>query len=134
MLNLLSNSVKFTKEGGKIIVTVKHSGEYISISVKDNGVGIPFEKQQCIFERFRQADRTLTRGHEGSGIGLSLAKSIIEIHGGTINVESEYGKGSEFTVNIPCKVLSNQQHHYDNLQDHGDYVERINIEFSDIYS
>jgi len=134
MLNLLSNAVKFTKEGGKIIVSVKQREEWISILVKDDGIGIPKEKQQFIFERFRQADKTLTRSHEGSGIGLSLAKSIVEIHGGSIAVDSEAGKGSEFEVLLPCKISSVQEADYNNHNVDRDYVERIHVEFSDIYS
>lgn len=133
MLNLLSNSIKFTSEGGQIFVNIKDRGDYIDIFVKDTGIGIPEDKLAIIFERFRQVDKSLARSNEGSGIGLSLVKSLVEIHGGKINVLSEYGKGTEFTISLPSYSLA-----YDEIA--ADYdlpqgnVERINIEFSDIYS
>jgi signal transduction histidine kinase len=82
LLNLLSNSVKFTKPGGSIYVTVYDKKNSVIISVKDTGVGIAKEKQKIIFEKFIQVDKSLSRKHEGSGIGLFLVKSLVEMHKG----------------------------------------------------
>lgn len=101
MLNLLSNSVKFTNSGGKIMVKVCDGDDFVAISVQDTGIGIPIEKQDIIFERFRQVDKSFSRNNEGSGIGLSLVKSLVELHGGSVTVSSVYGKGSEFKIKLP---------------------------------
>jgi two-component system CheB/CheR fusion protein len=107
----------------------------IGIRIHDEGIGIPKDKQKVIFERFRQADRLLTRSHEGSGKGLSLVKSLVEMHEGRISVKSEPGKGSEFIVELPAVPLKDAgnsgRKHGRVLQDR---VERLHIEFSDIYS
>lgn len=105
ILNLLSNAVKFTDKGGKIMVNIEDGIEKICIRVKDNGRGIPEEKLNSIFERFVQVDKSFTRDHEGSGIGLSLVKSLVELHGGTISVKSSEGNGAEF-IYIPCKLVN----------------------------
>jgi PAS domain S-box-containing protein len=132
ILNLLSNAVKFTDYGGEIIVNIIDEDDYISISVKDTGIGIPRDKIELIFERFRQVDRTFTRNHEGSGIGLALVKSFVEMHKGTININSELGEGSEFVIKLPVRMLEesciDEKYVDDNI------IERISIEFSDIYS
>ena len=77
------------------------------IIVKDTGVGIPEEKQDHIFERFTQIDNSLTRNADGSGIGLSIVKSIVELHNGKIYVDSKVNEGSTFTVELPVRVLEN---------------------------
>ncbi|AKL95913.1 sensor histidine kinase ResE [Clostridium aceticum] len=137
MLNLLSNAIKFTDSNGTIEVNLLDGEEYISISVKDNGIGIPKDKQKTIFERYKQADQLLTRKQEGSGIGLSLTKSFVEMLGGKISVKSEYGLGSEFIVELPCKVLPESPNKTEvecRLNDYSSIVEKINVELSDIYS
>lgn len=139
MLNLLSNAVKFTKDNGKINVNIYDYGDRIIISVKDNGIGIQKDKQDLIFQRFRQVDKSLTRSHEGSGIGLSLVKSLVELHGGTIKVVSEYGKGSEFIICLPTLLI--QESCKNTFEEAAvtasrfadSRVEAINVEFSDIY-
>ncbi|HEY9062574.1 MAG TPA: MASE3 domain-containing protein [Pseudobacteroides sp.] len=140
MLNLLSNAVKFTKKNGKITVNIHDKEDETVISVKDNGIGIEKDKQNLIFQRFRQVDKSLTRSHEGSGIGLSLVKALVELHGGTIKVESEYGKGSEFIITLPTPVICTES--VRNVTDDvavtsgrpmESRVETINVEFSDIY-
>lgn len=131
MLNLLSNSIKFTESGGTIDVNIFDRGEKLQISVKDSGIGIPEDKHEMIFERFTQLDNSLRRKSEGSGIGLSLVKYLVELHGGTIKVNSEYGAGSDFIIELPNKTASYE------VAKTGEKtisnVERINIEFSDIY-
>ncbi|MFT9495465.1 sensor histidine kinase [Anaerosolibacter sp.] len=133
LLNLLSNAIKFTPVGGKIVVnaTIKESG--LCIMVEDNGSGIPEDKQSQVFKRFCQIDRMFTRLHEGSGIGLSLVKSLVEMHGGTITFVSKEGIGTSFVINLPIKKVEEkiEQHNIKLKQAH---IERINIEFSDIYS
>lgn len=135
MLNLLSNAVKFTAPGGIIKVDVKSKNKKLLIRVMDSGIGIPEEKKDIIFDRFRQVDRLLTRNHEGSGIGLSLVKSLVEMHEGRISVKSNKGIGTEFIIEFPIKILEKIEYKYDDRNSfQQNYVERINIEFSDIYS
>lgn len=131
MLNILSNAVKFSKgTNGKILVDVKNLGDNIEISVKDNGVGIPKDKISLVFERFRQVDTLLTRSSEGSGIGLSLTKALVEMLQGEIKVESEYGKGTKFTVTLPIKVIgADEETENRSLITNKDMVD---IEFSDL--
>ncbi|OOM79432.1 ATP-binding protein [Clostridium sp. BL-8] len=135
ILNLLSNAVKFTSTGGEITVNIEDCFENICIRVKDTGRGIPKEKLNSIFERFVQVDKSLTRDHEGSGIGLSLVKSLVELHGGTISVESNVKQGTEFTISIPCELVDEpEKESLFNDSVNKSYVEKINIEFSDIYN
>ena len=134
MLNLLSNAVKYTGSNGYIYVNIDTTEDYVIISVKDTGIGISRENQAIIFERFMQVDDTLTRKCEGSGIGLSLVKSLVEMHGGKIAVYSIEGIGSEFTFTLPKITLPNSTVIY-NLDDTShSKVEKCNIEFSDIYT
>lgn len=137
MLNLLSNAIKFSKPGGEISVLVKDKGKDVEISVHDNGIGIPEDKLEAIFTRFSQADRSLEKRREGSGIGLSLVKSLIEIHGGSISVKSRYGEGCEFIILLPVENYDNTGLPEDEYLSSGrtqqDRVERIRLEFSDIY-
>lgn len=134
ILNLISNAIKFTEPGGSIFVNMTDKNDKVVISVRDTGIGIPREKQKKIFERFVQVDNYLTRNREGSGIGLSLVKSLVEMHKGKIQVVSECGKGSEFIIELPVTLISSKDEQVDecqyNIQDN---MEKINIEFSDIY-
>lgn len=129
LLNLLSNAIKFTPADGEIIAGIKREGKYIIISVKDTGMGIPKENIDLIFDRFHQVNNSLARLNEGSGIGLSLVKSFTEMHGGTVTVNSELGKGSEFVIKIPLISLDDDKY---NLRGN-DNIEKYEIEFSDIY-
>jgi len=134
MLNLLSNAIKFTPRGGKIMVSVEDGEESISIKVKDTGKGIPKEKLNSVFERFVQVDKSLAREREGSGIGLSLVRALVELHGGTISVKSREGYGSEFIIHIPCKLVDGRTPN-ENVNGIGkSFTEKINLEFSDIYN
>ncbi|WP_454052909.1 PAS domain-containing sensor histidine kinase [Clostridium sp. Marseille-Q7071] len=134
ILNLLSNAIKFSKECGHIWVSIYDKGETIEISVKDDGIGISEEMQESIFERFVQSDPLFTRNHEGSGIGLSLVKSIVEAHGGQVYVKSKEGHGSEFIVELPNILSKKQPKIIEHNCAHDYNVEKIQIEFSDIYS
>ncbi len=101
LLNLLSNATKFTPDGGKLKIEAVREDNWCQVSVTDNGIGIKEENQEQIFEPFYQLDNPLIKERSGTGLGLALAKQIIEKHGGRIWVESEYGKGSRFTFTLP---------------------------------
>jgi signal transduction histidine kinase len=103
LLNLLSNAVKFTPEGGRGGLTVTAAEGVVTTAVTDTGVGIAPEDQAAIFEEFRQVGRDDTRKQEGTGLGLTLAKKFVELHGGRIGVESQVGQGSTFTFTLPVR-------------------------------
>lgn len=135
ILNLLSNAVKFTKAGGKLEVTITNMDKAVNISVKDTGIGIPEEKQRSVFQRFVQVDRTLSRDREGSGIGLSLVQSFVEIHKGKIELKSKEGYGSEFIIELPQYDIEEKDKNLKNeLIRSYKNIELANIEFSDIYA
>jgi len=99
--NLLSNAITFTPEDGRVEVTVTEHAEGVSIAVGDTGPGIPEAQRAVIFERFRQVDDTSTRTQGGVGIGLALTQNLVNLHGGTLDLESTVGEGSTFTVHLP---------------------------------
>jgi signal transduction histidine kinase len=101
LLNLLSNAVKFTPEGGRIGIKARQADGAVEISVSDTGIGIAPEDQPRIFEEFRQVGTDYAHKVEGTGLGLTLAKKFVELHGGKIWVESEVGRGSTFTFTLP---------------------------------
>ncbi|NLM76462.1 MAG: HAMP domain-containing histidine kinase [Clostridiaceae bacterium] len=135
ILNLISNAIKFTDENGEITVRISEKEESILLSVKDTGIGIPQSKLNCIFERFKQADETLNRNPDGTGIGLSLVKAFVEAHNGNISVKSEVMKGTEFIIELPKKTVDNKTNDIENQRPalSPNDISRINIEFSDIY-
>jgi len=100
--NLLNNSCKYTRAGGRISLSAKRTGDDVVVTVKDNGFGIPADKLGNIFDMFMQVDRTSERSQGGLGIGLTLVKRLVEMHGGSVEVKSEgEGLGSEFAVRLP---------------------------------
>jgi len=106
MWNLLSNAVKFTPRGGRVQVRLQRVNSHIEISVSDSGVGIREDFLPHLFERFRQADSTTTRAHGGLGLGLAIARQIVELHGGTIHALSGgEGKGATFRVQLPVMIV-----------------------------
>ena len=113
LLNLLSNAVKYTKNGGQIIVRIIQkpgfSNGYATYEfhVKDNGIGMSKEFQKHLFEAFTREESATVSGIQGTGLGMAISKNIVDMMGGTISVESEEGKGTEYTVSIPFKVLGN---------------------------
>ena len=101
LLNLLTNAIKFTSDGGKLKIEAIRDGDWCQVSVIDNGTGIKKEDQERIFEPFTQIDALPEEKREGTGLGLALTKQLVEMCGGKIWVESEYGKGSQFTFTVP---------------------------------
>ncbi|MCE5221944.1 MAG: hybrid sensor histidine kinase/response regulator [Clostridium sp.] len=134
ILNLLSNAIKFTPKDGNIFVSISNVNDSVQIRTKDSGIGIPKDEINMIFDRFKQVDNLLTRSNEGSGIGLNLVKSLVEMHNGTIRVNSEYKKGSEFIVEIPIRKMNNDQIP-ENVANNifNNVISKIDVEFSDIY-
>jgi len=102
--NLLHNSIKFTPLGGVVKVALHRRGDRFAVTVADNGIGIAAEDQAHIFDRFFKADRARQSAEGGSGLGLSIAKKVVELHHGTIAVKSQAGAGAVFTVEIPERV------------------------------
>ncbi|MEI3044323.1 MAG: HAMP domain-containing sensor histidine kinase [Romboutsia timonensis] len=129
ILNILSNAIKFTDTGGRIDINLYMENEQVCISIKDTGIGIPKDKTEVIFENFEQLDTTLSRGCEGTGMGLSVVKKLANLNNIKINVESELNKGSEFIITLPNNIVSKNI----KLQDKFAQDEKIDIEFSDIY-
>ncbi|CEK35330.1 two-component sensor histidine kinase [[Clostridium] sordellii] len=132
VLNLLSNSIKFTKPNGNIFVSIYVNKEWVQIIFEDDGVGIPIHMQDLVFERFVQADKSLNRMNEGSGIGLSIVKSIIELNEGEIYLESDGENGTEFEILLPNKKLLGD----DLIDKEIEYtidMQKIELELSDIY-
>ena len=102
VVNLLNNAAKYSEDGGNILLWARHEGDEVVISVRDRGIGIPPEKLTQMFELFAQGDRSLARSEGGLGIGLTVVKKLVEMHGGTVEATSQGpGKGSEFTVRLP---------------------------------
>ena len=136
MLNLLSNSIKYNNHPGKIEVILGDCGDTFNIRVKDTGKGIPSDKIDCIFEKFNLVEDRLRKSSEGSGIGLSLVKKLVEIQGGKIEVKSRKDIGTDFIIKLPVKILDDdnklsEEFYGENIKD---LATRINIEFSDIYT
>lgn len=129
ILNILSNAIKFTDTGGRIDINLYMENEQVCISIKDTGIGIPKDKTEVIFENFEQLDTTLSRGCEGTGMGLSVVKKLANLNNIKINVESELNKWSEFIITLPNNIVSKNI----KLQDKFAQDEKIDIEFSDIY-
>ena len=138
VLNLLANSVKYGVYEGTIYVTIKDCEDYLNIYFKDNGVGIPKEKVDLLFNRFVRIDKSFSRNTEGSGIGLYLVKRFVEMHGGYISVKSEAGEGVEFCISLPYskeKEVSFEEIKLvaADLAENPNIIDKVNIEFSDIY-
>ncbi|MBQ1935457.1 MAG: HAMP domain-containing protein [Clostridia bacterium] len=103
LTNVVSNAIKYTQEGGDILVTAGMLYSEVYVKVKDNGVGIPEEAQKHVFDRFYRVDKARSREHGGTGLGLAIAKEIVELHGGSIRLTSKVGVGSEITIAFPIK-------------------------------
>ena len=134
ILNLLSNAIKFTNNDGNISVIVEADDKYVFIRVKDDGIGISKDIREDIFNRFVQEDKSLNRKNEGSGIGLALVKSLVELHDGEVYLE-DVSEGSEFVVKLPNIKINEEVNNHNRVMDVEckPLVQKINIEFSDIY-
>ena len=135
ILNLLSNAVKFSNENGNITVLLDANKDFVIIKVKDDGIGIAPEVSDYVFERFSQEDKSFNRKKEGSGIGLSLVKSLVELHGGVVYLEKSVEQGCEFVIKLPNKILDESKN--EEIKsidiDNKPLIQKVNIEFSDIY-
>jgi signal transduction histidine kinase len=105
VLNLLDNAVKFTPTGGHVAVAVEDRGNFVGLTVRDNGPGIPAELMGRIFNPFTQAERSLVRQHEGVGLGLPIVRRFAELHGGGVEIDSAPGRGTAVTILLPKERL-----------------------------
>ncbi|NFS29924.1 PAS domain S-box protein [Clostridium botulinum] len=133
ILNLLSNAIKYTNDDGIIEVSIKYSKDRknILISIKDNGIGIDSNDINNIFKRFKYSNNILNRRCEGTGVGLSLVKSLVEMHGGKIIAKNNQLKGAEFIFSIPVKLTRGDTTNNNKILESS--IKKCNIEFSDIY-
>src|SRR4029077_5362921 len=102
VVNLLGNAARYTEPGGRIDLAVEREGEEVLLRVRDNGIGIPGEMLSRVFDLFAQANRGLDRTQGGLGIGLTVVRRLVELHGGRVEVQSEPGNGAEFRVFLPA--------------------------------
>ncbi|HEY9907413.1 MAG TPA: ATP-binding protein [Thermosynechococcaceae cyanobacterium] len=109
LLNLLNNAVKFTPAGGQVTLRVWREAENVVLQVQDTGIGIPESQRSLLFQKFQQLDSTYHRRYEGTGLGLALTKQMIDLHGGSIVVDSRESQGSSFTVSLPAQELSSSR-------------------------
>ena len=130
LLNLLSNAIKFSYVDGIIYVNVNKKEENVIISIRDFGIGMSEKYLDKIFDRFIQVDNTMTRKNEGSGIGLSIVKSFVSLHNGSISVKSKENEGSEFVINLPINLIEDKELF---LYDSEVLDFNIKTELSDIY-
>lgn len=133
MLNIISNAIKFTNNYIGVNILIRDNT--LIITVKDNGKGIKKDSENIIFERYKKAAELFTRENEGSGIGLFLTKSLIEMHGGNIYVKSDYGKGAEFIIELPIKASISEEDKVNDINyvSNEGIIEKMRVEFSDIY-
>lgn len=134
LLNLLSNAIKYTEPGGKISVNVSQVKDTFLIEVSDTGIGIPKKRISKIFKRYQQIKNSLTTGFKGSGIGLSIVKSFVKLHNGSIEVSSTPNKGSKFLIKIPINrdCITHEKNYIRENDDR--IIDSIKIELSDIYT
>ena len=111
VLNILSNAVKFTPEGGRIVIHARASARRVRIAIADNGIGIPKEALAKLGRPFEQVESQLTKSHQGSGLGLAIAKSLTELHGGTLSIRSTLGKGTLVLLRLPADTRAPEKDH-----------------------
>ena len=132
ILNILSNAIKFTSEGGSIYVNLIYENGKINIIIEDTGIGIPEDKLDHIFDRFNDVNKGFIGNVYGSGIGLSMVKSMVNLIGGTISVESELNVGTKFTITIDVNVLEGEHNYIENYESMSN-IERLTVEMADVY-
>lgn len=136
ILNVLSNAMKFTSHGGNIYVDmeVNYRCNKVIIKISNDGEKINFEDRLRIFERFTQSESLLTRRAEGTGIGLTLVKSLVKLHNGEVYVNTEFEEGTQFCIELPIRKMKNFKNNNVREKSIVSKVEKFNIEFSDIYN
>ncbi|HEX2216369.1 MAG TPA: ATP-binding protein, partial [Xanthobacteraceae bacterium] len=107
-LNLVSNAVKFTPEGGSILVRLARHDRFASITIKDSGIGIPEAAMKKLGRPFEQVQSQLTKNHQGSGLGLAIARSLVELHGGVMRIRSTQGMGTIVMVELPVDAAAEE--------------------------
>lgn len=133
IMNLLSNAIKFSPQGSSIYINALKKKDVLTVSVKDEGIGIPKEEQKNIFNRFVQSSKNKKNEYSGSGIGLDLVRYLTQAHEGKIELNSEEDKGSEFIIRLPIKVLNQEINKENKCLNAKSKVQLLEVEFSDIY-
>ena len=133
IMNLISNAIKFSPQGSSIYINVWKSIKQITVSIRDEGMGIPKDEQNTIFNRFVQSSKNKRHENCGSGIGLDLVKYLTKAHNGSIELRSEENRGSEFTIKLPIEILENNKTTKNKCLNATSKVEVLELEFSDIY-
>ncbi|OOM34094.1 sensor histidine kinase YycG [Clostridium beijerinckii] len=133
IMNLISNAIKFSPKGSNIYINAWKSINQLTISVRDEGIGIPKEEQNTIFNRFVQSSRNKKSENSGSGIGLDLVRYLTQAHNGSIELKSEENFGCEFIIKLPIERLQDDENNRDKCLNIKSKVEVLEVEFSDIY-
>lgn len=133
IMNLISNAIKFSPKGSNIYINAWKSINQLTISVRDEGIGIPKEEQNTIFNRFVQSSRNKKSENSGSGIGLDLVRYLTQAHNGSIELKSEENSGCEFIIKLPIERLQDDENNRDKCLNIRSKVEVLEVEFSDIY-
>ncbi|ABR32207.1 signal transduction histidine kinase [Clostridium beijerinckii] len=133
IMNLISNAIKFSPKGSNIYINAWKSINQLTISVRDEGIGIPKEEQNTIFNRFVQSSRNKKSENSGSGIGLDLVRYLTQAHNGSIELKSEENSGCEFIIKLPIERLQDDENNRDKCLNIKSKVEVLEVEFSDIY-
>ena len=133
IMNLISNAIKFSSQGSSIYINTWKSINQITISIRDEGIGIPKEEQNTIFNRFIQSSKNKNNENSGSGIGLDLVRYLTKAHNGSIELISEENSGSEFIIKLPIEILEFNEIAQNKCLNTQNKVELLELEFSDIY-
>ena len=133
IMNLISNAIKFSPENSCIFINTWKEKDFITISVRDEGMGIPKNEQKLIFNRFIQSTKNNKNEYSGSGIGLDLVSNLVKAHGGTIELTSKEGIGSEFRIKMPIVTVADDSNEITHSGDFNSKVDIFEVEFSDIY-
>ena len=133
IMNLISNAIKFSPQGSSIYINTWKSINQITISIRDEGMGIPKDEQNTIFNRFIQSSKNKKNENSGSGIGLDLVRYLTKAHNGSIELKSEENSGSEFIIKLPIEILENNEIDKNKCLNTKSKVEVLELEFSDIY-
>nr|WP_300347726.1 ATP-binding protein [Clostridium sp.] len=126
--------MKFNKVDGNIFVCISSDNEYVNISIKDTGIGIPKDEIETLFDRFKIINNRFTKVNEGSGIGLFIVKELVDIHKGKITVKSDLGEGTEFIVSLPLTKIEEDFYEEIAVTYYNNKKDRFKIELSDIYT